>query len=125
MAAQIAKDMVSDAKNYSIRLNDSAHFEEQLVRMFIAKFTALNVNLKHAMPMPTNGVKMRQKRNIIGNVLSSLTGLVTYEGETVSVGARPVPPRPPPPHCSWRMIRILGLGVIPLGAENTPVSSAG
>ena len=96
MAAQIAKDMVSDAKNYSIRLNDSAHFEEQLVRMFIAKFTALNVNLKHAMPMPTNGVKTRQKRNIIGNVLSSLTGLVTYEGETVSVGARPYPTAPPP-----------------------------
>ena len=47
-AAAIARDLQQDAKNYSVRLNDSTHSEEEFVRFFVAKFTALNVNLHHA-----------------------------------------------------------------------------
>lgn len=71
-----------DAKNLSIRLNDSAHLEEEFVRFYIARFTALNVNLNQAIQLsgPSKTNNRRTRRNIIGNLLSSLTGLVTHEG---------------------------------------------
>jgi hypothetical protein len=84
-AASIARDLVSDARNYSYRVNDSGHVEEIDVRHFVAKFTALNVNLNQAIDIgkPAAG-NFRTKRNIFGNVLSSLTGLVTEEGRALA-----------------------------------------
>ena len=78
-AATIAKDLQQDAKNYSLRLNDSAHLEEEFIRFYVARFSALNVNLHHAIQLDTSP-GTRIKRNIFGNILSSLTGLVTHEG---------------------------------------------
>ena len=74
---------MSDAKNHSLRLNDSGHIEEIAVRAFVAKFTSLNVNLQHAVDIG-NAAGNRPKRNIFGNILSSLTGLVTEEGRHMS-----------------------------------------
>ena len=79
-AATIAKDLQQDAKNYSLRLNDSAHLEEEFIRFYVAKFSALNVNLHHAIQLDTPNLGIRSKRNIFGDILSSLTGLVTHEG---------------------------------------------
>ena len=84
-ATEIAKDLVSDAQNFSKRVNDSGHLEELDVRHFVAKFTALNVNLNQVIQL--EGVSqgnigsphLRVRRNIFGSILSSLTGLVTEE----------------------------------------------
>jgi hypothetical protein len=83
-AAELANDLMMDARNFTRRLNDSAHLEEELVRFYLAKFTGLNVNLNNALQMQLSKTgPVRQKRNIIGSLLSSLTGLVTREGKHV------------------------------------------
>ena len=78
-AATIANDMMMDARNFSARLNDSGHIELEMVRYFLAKFTATNVQMHQVIQMGKDEPK-RRKRNIFGSILSSLTGLVTEEG---------------------------------------------
>ena len=78
-AATIAQDLISDAKNFSARVKDEGHIEELEVRHFVAKFTALNVNLNQAIQLSDAAGNARAKRNIFGSILSSLTGLVTEE----------------------------------------------
>ena len=67
-----------DAKNYTYRLKDKgSSIELDHIRYFIAKFTQTNVDLNTAIQL--EGKEVRLKRNIFGNILSTLTGLVTYE----------------------------------------------
>ena len=77
-AGQIAKDLLYDAKNYTYRLKDKgSSIELDHIRYFIAKFTQTNVDLNTAIQL--EGKEVRLKRNIFGNILSTLTGLVTHE----------------------------------------------
>ena len=77
-AGQIAKDLLLDARNFTYRLNDTgSSIEMDHIRYFLAKFTQCNVDLNTAIQL--EGKELRIKRNIFGNILSTLTGLVTYE----------------------------------------------
>jgi len=77
-AGQIATDLLLDAKNYTYRLKDKgSSIEMDHIRYFLAKFTQCNVDLNTAIQL--EGKEIRLKRNIFGNILSTLTGLVTQE----------------------------------------------
>lgn len=81
-AAEIARDLIADSRNFSKRIRDNGHIEEEAVRYFVAKFTAQNVQMNQVIQLGNAAGNTRIKRNIFGSILSSLTGLVTEEGRS-------------------------------------------
>jgi hypothetical protein len=74
----LAQDLLEAARGFANRTKYAA-MELEMARHVLAKFTLLNIRMTQAIYDEQGEGKNRQRRNIFGSIIGTLTGLVTAE----------------------------------------------